>query len=197
MSEVSSTDAGADDAPVGGPRFAVVAAGAVAVVVLLLVALLATRDSSPERATQSSLLGRLAPATAGTTIQGEAIDIDDHRGQWVFVNFFASWCIPCLKENPELEAFDEAHRELGDAVLIGVTFDNTAREARAFFAEHGGGWPVIDDPDNSIGVAYGIAKVPETWIIAPDGTVVARFARDVTRDELDDALDELKARARG
>ena len=86
----------------------------------------------------------------------------------------------CIEEHPELVAFDEAHRAEGDAVLIGVTFDNDADDARAFFAERGGDWPVIDDPDNSIGVAYGVAQVPETFVIAPDGIVVQRFAGGVT-----------------
>ncbi len=180
------------DAPAGGPRFAVVMAGALAALVAGLVLVLAVSDTGDEAAGKSNLLGRLAPATAGTTLDGDEIDIDDHRGQWVFVNFFASWCVPCLEEHPELRAFDEAHREIGDAVLVGVTYDNVEDDARDFFAEHGGDWPVINDPDNSIGVSYGISKVPETWIIAPDGTVVARFARDVDRDDLEDALAELK-----
>jgi cytochrome c biogenesis protein CcmG/thiol:disulfide interchange protein DsbE len=107
----------------------------------------------------------------------------------VFVNFFASWCVPCLEEHPELRAFDEAHRAAGDAVLIGVTYDNDADEARAFFERHGGTWPVIDDPENSIGVAYGISRVPETFVIAPDGTVVQRFTLDVTQEQLEDVIE--------
>ncbi len=85
-------------------------------------------------------------------------------------------------------AFDAAHRDAGDAVLIGVTFDDTPNDARAFFAERGGSWPVIDDPENSIGVAYGVAQVPETFVIAPDGTVVERFAGEVTARELDEVI---------
>ena len=84
------------------------------------------------------------------------------------LNFFASWCMPCLEEHPELLAFDAAHRAEGDAVLVSVTFDDKADDARAFFEEHGGAWPVIDDPENSIGVAYGVAQVPETFVIAPE-----------------------------
>ena len=62
-----------------------------------------------------------------------------------------------------------------------ATFDDDADDAREFFEEHGGTWPVIDDPENSIGVAYGVAQVPETFVIAPNGTVVQRFAGPVTR----------------
>jgi cytochrome c biogenesis protein CcmG/thiol:disulfide interchange protein DsbE len=176
-----------DDEP-GGPRVALVAAGAVAVLVALMVVVLATRDPSTERQSQSPLLGQLAPATAGTTLDGEEVSIDDYRGRWVVVNFFASWCTPCREEHPQLVAFDAAHRTAGDAVLLAVTFDNKTEAARAFFAENGGDWPVIDDPTNSIGVAYGVAQVPETFVIAPNGTVVQRFAGAVTRADLDEVI---------
>jgi cytochrome c biogenesis protein CcmG/thiol:disulfide interchange protein DsbE len=158
------------------------------IVVAALVVLLATRDPATERATQTPLLGRLAPDTAGTTIDGRQVSIDDYRGRFVVVNFFGSWCVPCQLEHRELRAFDAEHRAAGDAVLVGVTFDDKAKDARAFFAERGGDWPVIDDPDNSIGVAYGIAQVPESWVIAPDGTVVERFAGEVTQDDLDRSI---------
>jgi cytochrome c biogenesis protein CcmG/thiol:disulfide interchange protein DsbE len=171
-----------------GTRTAVVITVLLGIVVAALVVLLATRDPAGERASKSRLIGRTAPATAGTTIDGQHVSIDEFRGRWVVVNFFGSWCTPCLEEQPELQAFDEEHRTLGDAVLIGVTFDDKLKDAKAFFAKNGGDWPVINDPENSIGVAYGIAQVPESWLIAPDGTIVYRFANQVTRKDLDDAL---------
>ena len=73
-------------------------------------------------------------------------------------------------------------------VLIGVTFDNDADDARAFFADRGGDWPVIDDPENSIGVAYGVAQVPETLRDrARTASSSHRFAGGVTARELDEA----------
>jgi cytochrome c biogenesis protein CcmG/thiol:disulfide interchange protein DsbE len=165
-----------------------VAALALAVVLAALVVLLATRDPSGDRARQSPLFGRLAPPTEGRTLDGGTASLADLRGRWVVVNFFASWCTPCRVEHPELQAFHEAHAAAGDAALLGVTYDNTAEDARAFFEERGGGWPVIDDPDNSIGVAYGVAQVPESFIVHPNGTVVHRFAGGVTRADLEEVI---------
>jgi cytochrome c biogenesis protein CcmG/thiol:disulfide interchange protein DsbE len=91
-------------------------------------------------------------------------------------------------EHPELKAFDEEHKTLGDAVLVGVTYDNTTADAKAFFAERGGAWPVINDPENSIGVAYGVAKVPETFVISPDGIVVQHFPGGITQASLDNVI---------
>ena len=189
MTDVQSTDEpAAEPAEPGGPRTALVVSIVLAVLVALLVAVLATRDSSTERTTQSPLLGEVAPPTEGDTIDGGHFSVADQRGRWVVLNFFASWCVPCREEHPELVAFDAAHRAEGDAVLVSATFDETAEEARKFFEENGGTWPVIDDPENSIGVAYGVAQVPETFVIAPNGTVVQRFAGEVTRAALDDLI---------
>ena len=175
-------------AEVRGPRTALIASAVIAVLVALLVVVLATRDSSNERTTQSPLIGHVAPPVEGSTIDGGEFSLADQRGRWVVLNFFASWCVPCLEEHPELQAFDAAHRVEGDAVLVSTTFDDKAEDARDFFEEHGGSWPVIDDPENRIGVAYGVAQVPETFVISPNGTVVQRFAGPVTRAALDEVI---------
>ena len=179
----------------GKPRTALVASVVIAVLVALLVVVLATRDSSNERSSKSELIGTIAPTVAGTTIAGEEVSAADLRGRWVVVNFFGSWCTPCIEEHPELLAFDAAHRAEGDAVLVGVTFDDKADDARAFFEERGGTWPVIDDPENSIAVAFGVAQVPETFVIAPDGTVVQQYPGKVTRAALDELIASYEAAA--
>lgn len=174
--------------PVGGPRLARNIAIAVAVVVAALVIVLATRPNSGERARQSELFGQLAPAVEGTTLDGDEVSIDQFRGRWVVLNFFASWCTPCIREHPELVRFDDAHRDAGDAVLLSVTFNDATDDAQAFFDERGGEWPVIDDQANAFGVAYGVAQLPETFVIAPDGTVVYRFAGEVTRAAIEEVI---------
>ena len=184
------------DRPAPGRRTAIVAAIVLAVVVALFVTVLAGSDPSTERADDSPLIGQLAPATAGPTLDGGTVSIDDERGRWVVVNFFASWCTPCIEEHDELKAFDAVHRRDGDAFLVSVTYDNDADDARGFFRQHGGDWPVIDDPDNRIGVAYGVAKVPESFVISPDGIVVQRFAGGVTRAMLDEVIDFYEGGAR-
>lgn len=179
------------------PRTALVAAAVVAVLVALLVAVLATRAPSTERVTRSPLIGRLAPAIEGPTLDGGSFDLGSHRGRWVVVNFFATWCIPCIEEHPELLAFDEAHAATGDASVVSILFDDEPEEAREIFAKKGGDWPVVIDDEGAVGVAYGVARVPESFLVAPDGTVVQRLVGGVTRAQLDGLLAQYEAAAAG
>lgn len=192
------TDVTDDVEPAGParPRTALIAAGVVAVAVALLVAVLATGDPSVARQTRSPLIGRLAPPIEGVTLEGEPYSLADQRGRWVLVNFFATWCNPCLEEHPELTAFAAAHAEVGDAAVVSVLFDDKPERAREVFAARGGDWPVVVDPDGAVSVAYGVARVPESFLVAPDGTVVQRLVGGVTERQLDDLLRQYEAAAR-
>jgi cytochrome c biogenesis protein CcmG/thiol:disulfide interchange protein DsbE len=185
-----------DDVERRRPRTVLVTALTVGVVVVAFAALLATRDNSTIRATQSPLVGQLAPPTNGTTLAGDEVSLDDFRGRWVAVNFFASWCTPCILEHPELVAFDQEGHKTGKAALLSITFDNSSQDAKEFFDKRGGDWPVIDDPDNTLAVAYGVTKVPETYLVAPDGTVVYKTAGQTTKAELDQVIDSFEQRNR-
>lgn len=177
------------------PRTALVAAVVLAVLVALLVAVLATRAQSSERVTRSPLLGKLAPPIEGTTLDGDAFDLRAQRGRWVVVNFFATWCVPCIQEHPELAAFEASHAAAGDATVVSVLFDDEPDNARAELDKRGGEWPVVIDPEGAVSVSYGVARVPESFLVAPDGTVVQRLVGGVTAAGLDDLLAQYEAAA--
>jgi len=176
-----------DDGP-GRGRTALVAAVVVGLLAVAFVVVLATRDPSTERSTQSPLLGRVAPTIVGPTLDGGEYALSDHRGRWVVVNFFATWCTPCIVEHPELMDFQERHAELGDATVVSVLFDDRPDTAQAFFEREGGDWPVVIDDDGAASVAYGVARVPESFVVAPDGTVVQRLVGGITAEQLDGVL---------
>ncbi|MEX2292400.1 MAG: TlpA disulfide reductase family protein [Acidimicrobiales bacterium] len=177
-----------DDVAAEGPRTALVAVGVVAVLAVLLIAVLATRDPRVDQVTKSPLIGKLAPAVVGQTLEDESFDLASLRGRWVVVNFFATWCTPCLAEHPELDAFEVSHAAAGDAAVVSILFDDEPERARAVFAERGGTWPVVIDDDGALSVSYGVARVPESFLVAPDGTVVQRLVGGVTAAGLDDLL---------
>ncbi len=98
------------------------------------------------------------------------------------LNFFNSTCAPCKAEHPELVAFAEQQATLGTdgAELYTVLqLDDDIDAVEEFFAERGGEWPIIRDDDGNINVAFGVAQVPETFIIDPDVVVRLRWAGQI------------------
>jgi len=174
------------------PKVALIAAiVAVAFIVVLVIA-------SPESQTDadSPLLGNPAPAVVTTTIEDETFDLARRKGSWVVLNFFNSTCVPCRAEHPELLAFADAQASSDQpAELYTVVNDDSDSAVRAYFDEHGGTWPKLRDDNGSIAVAFGVARVPETWIIDPNGFVRLRIAGKLTDGLLEDQLAMLRGQS--
>ena len=170
------------------PRRAVWIVTPVAVVMLLLLLLFATRDSGTGSGTAVINKGRLAPAIIGPTIAGDEFNLDDQRGRFVVVNFFSTTCVPCIREHPELVSFHEAHAPTGFAEIVSVAFDDSAANVAAFFESNGGDWPVLAADTGPIAVAYGVALVPESVIVADNGAVIDKLIGGVTRSQIENVI---------
>lgn len=110
---------------------------------------------------------------AGPTIQGGLFALSDHQDAVVALNFFATWCGPCVAEIPDLKALDE---EFGDElVIVGVSLDDSAAGLPGFVARHGIDYPVLhlDALNNPEAVlnGYVFQVVPTTFVIAPQGRI--------------------------
>jgi cytochrome c biogenesis protein CcmG/thiol:disulfide interchange protein DsbE len=169
---------------------------AVAFVVGALVVVFARSESAADRQARSRLVGQPAPILAGDTIDGDTFDLAGRRGRWVVVNFMASWCTPCRQEQPELVAFANRHAQAADAEVVAVIVNDTPEAVMEFFDKYGRAGPAVLDPDGSVYVDFGVVKLPETYIVDPDGIVVAKVNGGVSADGLDGALATLaQARA--
>lgn len=167
-----------------------IVAAVVAVAFLGLVVLLATREPVTGTVAGSPLLGRPAPEIKAETIGGETLRLAQLRGRFVLVNFFATWCPPCLREHDDLVRLSERHAELGDLQVVAVIFDDDPARVREFFAREGGDWPVLVDPKGQIALQFGVRGPPESYLVAPDGTVLTRIVGEVRDADIERILAE-------
>ena len=110
--------------------------------------------------------------------------ISDYRGQWVLVNFWASWCLPCRDESPALEDFYRQHRAQRFTVL-GIDTRDLTDDGRAFVAKYGITYPQLRDGDGDRGQDFGTTGVPESFLVNPQGRLVLIRRGPVDRGYLD------------
>jgi len=160
-----------------------------AVPVILLLSFGLTRDP---RGIRSNLPGRPAPDFALPTLDGDSVSLASLRGQVVLLNFWATWCLPCIQEHPVLV---EAEREYGPQGLriVGVVYNDSDENARRWMELRGGNWVNLLDPGSRTAIEYGLYGVPETVLIARDGRVAHKQIGPVTRPLLAEWLPRLLA----
>ncbi len=184
-----------DVPPVARRRLAPIIALVVAAVLGGLFWVLASSDSGPTDKAgviDSPQIGRPAPSVRGTTLDGDPFDLSRRKGSWVVVNFFWSGCVPCKAEHPQLVEFVAQQATFADGAefyTIAQDIDKVA-DIREFFAQRGGDWPVLRDENGSIFVSFGVAQVPETFIIDPNGVVRVRWAGEVDAITLSQLVQE-------
>ena len=120
-----------------------------------------------------TVAGDLAPNFAITTERNSRVTLKDFQGRVLVLNFWASWCGPCIEETPSLNEFQRALKGSGVAVL-GISVDRDEQSYRSFLKRFAVGFETARDPERKISSEYGTFQIPESYIIDKRGRVAAK-----------------------
>jgi cytochrome c biogenesis protein CcmG, thiol:disulfide interchange protein DsbE len=126
-------------------------------------------------------VGDSAPNFAITTTSGDQMTPRNFGGKVLVLNFWASWCAPCVEEAPSLNEFARTFKNSG-VVVLGVSVDRKDEAFQNFVKRFGVAFPIARDPDENLSYRYGTYKIPESYIIDRNGKVVRKYAGLPERD---------------
>jgi peroxiredoxin len=142
-----------------------------------------------DRGRQPRQLGRVAPPF---TIHSASrtVSLSQYRGQVVLLNFWASWCPPCIEELPSLMAL---HRRMPQLVILGVSIDTDAKAYHNFLLQNNIDFPTVREPSRATQTAYGTVQIPESYVIDRSGHIVRKYisAQDWTSPEIVETLSSI------
>ena len=164
-------------------------AAAVLVPTAGVLALLAYGFWTDARYVPSPLIGKPAPAFTLTLFDGGVLKLADLRGKVLFVNFWASWCVPCREEAAALEAASRMYRPR-DVVFIGINIQDKEPDARAFLNEFGITYANGIDHGSRIAMDFGVYGIPETFIIDRAGRIIYKQIGAMSSATIAERLDK-------
>jgi len=166
-------------------RFIAFAPLALLVVVVAVAIIMLTRGVGERELFTTGEAGRAAPTYALTRLDGRAVlTSDEMAGRAYVINMFASWCTPCRAEHPQLMALEAQGVE-----IVGVAYKDEPEASARFLHELGDPFRVVAlDRDGRFGLELGIAGVPETFVIGPDGTIRAAYRGPLTPEVVESTI---------
>ncbi len=155
------------------------------VTIPLLGLLLLNIDRNPS-AISSPLIEKPAPDVLLQSLNGGApLQLSSLRGRPAMVNFWATWCVPCVQEHASLNAGARANP---DVAFLGVVYEDSAENAQGFLAQRGSAYDSYVDENGRAAIAFGVYGVPETFFIDARGKIVDKFVGPLDPDTLREKL---------
>ena len=142
--------------------------------VIPLLIFLALSFRSDPRIIDSPLIGKQAPTFELLDLDGRSVSLAHDSNQPTILNFWATWCQPCIAEHPVLVA--AAKRHSGRVRFLGVVYQDDPELIRTFVNRRGSWGPSLVDRQSQVAVAYGVYGAPETFFIDSEGTIVEKIA---------------------
>jgi len=144
---------------------------------------------------KSPLLGKMAPNFSGEELKtngsGGTLTLSKYRGDIVVINFWASWCVPCQVESPNISTFAWEQKN-NHVQVIGVVFNDSVSSATAFSKKYGDLFPSIIDTGGLIANSYGVTSPPTTFVLNTKGEVVATLIGPVSTQQLNEVVNRVR-----
>ena len=136
------------------------------------------------------LVGGPAPTFKLEAVDGQVVSMSDLKGQFVVLNFWATWCHACIKEMPE---FQKAHESLNPKVkIIGINLAESKEKVGEYLRGKGLSFPILLDAYGNVSQEYEVLHLPVTFFITPDGVIrEKRFGGGVTREIIEAKVNQL------
>jgi len=138
------------------------------------VALFVIFFSTPHGQNRAPALGDIAPNFTVQSDNGQPLNLTDFKGQVVVLNFWATWCPPCLDEMPSLNRLAERYAGKG-VVVLGVSVDEDDEAYRKFLEQNQISFMTLRNPSRTISEQYGTYKLPESYLISREGRLVKKI----------------------
>ena len=135
-------------------------------------------------------IGSAAPSLAGADLSGGSQDLSNYQGKWVFVDFWATWCNPCMRELPSVVKMQQDLRGRKDFAVLSVSLDNSRSALENTASSYGISYPILYDGSgwtNSNARGWCVNAIPATFLVDPQGKVVAR---DINPSQVKDVIGE-------
>ena len=141
-------------------------------------------------------VGQEAPLFEVKTVDGKEVKLADYKGKYVLLDFWATWCGPCVGETPNLKAVFEKYGKREDFAMIGLSLDKDLEKPKAYAKQNGCEWVdgfLGDWGKDEVTKKYGVSGIPSIWLIGPDGKVVAsRLRGNGIMEAVSSALEQKK-----
>ena len=121
----------------------------------------------------SPMEGKQAPGFALKDLNGATVDLDDHIGKILFINFWATWCTPCVIEMPGMEAFYRKFKSK-NLVMLAVSIDKKKERIREFVEGKDFTFELFIDPHTTVARQFGVTSIPATFVVNPEGEIVSQ-----------------------
>lgn len=162
--------------------------GAMAALAAVLVVLLVSGSKSGSQEQAVPTDGPPAPDIALPDFYtGETVRLSDFRGEPLVVNYWASWCIPCLAELP---GFERVHQRVAaDVSFLGINIGDNPVSAQDVIDDTGITYRIVADVDGSTFAEFGAFAMPTTVFISPDGVILELFSGELSSEQLEDKVE--------